>query len=302
MPRMRQNSAIFSRSIWMGNSATLMAQIITQNPSSCNPHSPMGYPNAHGRLPGQLLDFPGPALRVFASLLLILLPPSQTPHPQPAAHTPCNLEPFKPETPKIALYVALVQGRLTLQVVCLGLAHFQLPVLPPKPPSPPTGENPGRPWGGWAGDPPCWCGCIHRAETWQSNDPFPRASGALALSQGRVSAHAFTVPSTDSQYMTLSLTDTFFELRRRAVFAARDLAAAQVHRQSHSRGVQDLHRAREVLRGAIKVLVQVDGPVLGTPSAGGVDGSKLRAGAPGNERPPPPSDREKNLYKKGLLC
>jgi hypothetical protein len=26
----------------MGNSATLMAQIITQNPSSCNPHSPMG--------------------------------------------------------------------------------------------------------------------------------------------------------------------------------------------------------------------------------------------------------------------
>jgi hypothetical protein len=52
---------------------------------------------------------------------------------------------FNPETPKIALYLVLVQGRLTLQVVCLGLAHFQLLVRPPKCPSPPTGENPGRP-------------------------------------------------------------------------------------------------------------------------------------------------------------
>ena len=57
----------------------------------------------------------------------------------------CNLEPFKPEMPKITLYLVLAQGRLTLQVVCLGLAHFQLPVRPPKSPSPPTGENPGRP-------------------------------------------------------------------------------------------------------------------------------------------------------------
>src|ERR1039457_7582008 len=60
----------------------------------------------------------------------------------------CNLEPLKPETPKTTLYLVLTQGRLTLQVVCLGLAHFQLPVRPPKSPSPPTGENPGRPWGG----------------------------------------------------------------------------------------------------------------------------------------------------------
>ena len=37
MPRARQNSAIFSRSIGMGNSATLMAQSITQNPFSRNP-------------------------------------------------------------------------------------------------------------------------------------------------------------------------------------------------------------------------------------------------------------------------
>jgi uncharacterized protein YbdZ (MbtH family) len=42
-----------------------------------------------------------------------------------------------------------------------------------------------------------------------AGDGNPRAFGALALSQGRVSAYAFTVPSTDSQYMTLSLTDTF---------------------------------------------------------------------------------------------
>src|ERR1035437_9543091 len=77
-----------------------------------------------------------------------------------------NLEPLKPETPKTTLYLVLPQVRLTLQVVCFGLAHFQLPVRPPKCPSPPTGENPGRPWGRWAGDPPLrWCGCIHRAET-----------------------------------------------------------------------------------------------------------------------------------------
>ena len=44
----------------------------------------------------------------------------------------CNLEPLKPETPKTALYVVFAQGRLTLQVVCLGLAHFRLPVRPPK--------------------------------------------------------------------------------------------------------------------------------------------------------------------------
>jgi hypothetical protein len=59
----------------------------------------------------------------------------------------CNLEPFKPETPKITLYVVATQGRLTLQVVWLGLTHFQLPGRPPKAPSPPAGENPGRPWG-----------------------------------------------------------------------------------------------------------------------------------------------------------
>src|ERR1017187_1494948 len=59
---------------------------------------------------------------------------------------------FKPETPKITLYLVLAQGRLTLQVVWLGLAHFQLPVRPSKPPSPPIGENPGRPSGGGAGD------------------------------------------------------------------------------------------------------------------------------------------------------
>ena len=44
----------------------------------------------------------------------------------------CNPERLKPETPKTAPYLVLEQGRLTLQVVCLGLAHFQLPVRPPE--------------------------------------------------------------------------------------------------------------------------------------------------------------------------
>ena len=63
----------------------------------------------------------------------------------------CNLEAFNPETPKTTLYVVLTQGRLTLQVVWLGLAHFQLPVRPPKSASPPTGENPGSAWGAGRG-------------------------------------------------------------------------------------------------------------------------------------------------------
>ena len=65
------------------------------------------------------------------------------PVPKPV-HEPnrCNLEPFKPETIKTALYVVLAIGRLTLQVLCLGPAHFRLPVRPPKSPSRPTRENP----------------------------------------------------------------------------------------------------------------------------------------------------------------
>jgi hypothetical protein len=46
-----------------------------------------------------------------------------------------NLEPLKPETPKTALYLVLAHSRLTLQVVCLGLAHFRSPVRPAKSPS-----------------------------------------------------------------------------------------------------------------------------------------------------------------------
>src|ERR1019366_4624330 len=74
--------------------------------------------------------------------------PSRTPVREPNR---CNLEPLKPETPKITLYLVLAQGRLTLQVVWLGRAHFQLPVRPPKSPSRPTRENPGRPCGGGLG-------------------------------------------------------------------------------------------------------------------------------------------------------
>ena len=65
----------------------------------------------------------------------------------------CNLDPLKPETPKTTLYLVLPQVRLTLQVVCFDLAHFQLPVRPPKSRSPPTDDNPSKPWVDWVGDP-----------------------------------------------------------------------------------------------------------------------------------------------------
>jgi hypothetical protein len=57
----------------------------------------------------------------------------------------CRLEPLKPETPRIALYLVVAQGRLTLQVVCFGLADFRLPARPPKSLSRPTRESRGRP-------------------------------------------------------------------------------------------------------------------------------------------------------------
>src|ERR1017187_4358926 len=68
--------------------------------------------------------------------------PSASPSGKPVREpNRCNLEPLKPETPKITLYLVLARGRLTLQVVCLGLAQFRLPVRPPKSPSWPTREN-----------------------------------------------------------------------------------------------------------------------------------------------------------------
>ena len=57
-----------------------------------------------------------------------LMPPLRIPVPKPVREpNRFNLEPLNPETPKIALYLVLAPGRLTLQVVCLGLAHFRLP-------------------------------------------------------------------------------------------------------------------------------------------------------------------------------
>jgi hypothetical protein len=74
------------------------------------------------------------------------------PVPKPA-HEPnrCNLKAFKPEMPRIAPYLVLARRRLALQVVCLGLAHFRLPVRPLKSPSRATRENPGRPVRGRSG-------------------------------------------------------------------------------------------------------------------------------------------------------
>jgi predicted RNase H-like HicB family nuclease len=65
-------------------------------------------------LPAAILLYPGKEL--FRNL------PVDKPHT-------CSLEPFKPETPKTTLYLVLAQGRLTLQVVWLGLPHFQLLLL-----------------------------------------------------------------------------------------------------------------------------------------------------------------------------
>src|ERR1035438_9847981 len=88
--------------------------------------------------------------------------PSASPARKPVRElNRCNLEPLKPETPKIAPYLVLAQGRLTLQVVCRGLAHFRLPARPPKSPSRPDRKSPGRSCGGGLGDGSCqtprWC-------------------------------------------------------------------------------------------------------------------------------------------------
>ena len=52
-------------------------------------------------------------------------------------------------------YTTPAQGRLTLQVVRLGLAHFQSPIRPPKSPSRRTRENPVRPCGSDLGGGSC---------------------------------------------------------------------------------------------------------------------------------------------------
>jgi hypothetical protein len=57
----------------------------------------------------------------------------------------CNLEPLKLATPKTTLYLVLAQGRLTLQVACLGLAHFRLPLRPPESPSGRHARTPAGP-------------------------------------------------------------------------------------------------------------------------------------------------------------
>jgi hypothetical protein len=69
-------------------------------------------------------------------------------HPHPETRREpnrCDLEPFKPETPKITLYLVLLRGRPTLQVVDLRLAHFRLPVRPAVDGGS-TSLRAGRPW------------------------------------------------------------------------------------------------------------------------------------------------------------
>ena len=153
---------------------------------------------------------------------ILLLHAIHIPVPKPVREpNRCNLEPFKPETPKITLYLVLAQGRLTLQVVCLGLAHFRLPVRPPKSPSRPTRENPGRPCGGGLGGGSCqtprWrrivptaCGPSIRATTRMGFGQMGQPSASTCPS-GRIrfrtvggarGARRFT-PSTDSVHLIL---------------------------------------------------------------------------------------------------
>ena len=63
---------------------------------------------------------------------------SETPSASP---TVAFWSPFGRKRQETPLYVVVAQVWLTLQVVGLGLAHFQLPVRPPKSHSPPTREH-----------------------------------------------------------------------------------------------------------------------------------------------------------------
>jgi hypothetical protein len=85
-----------------------------------------------------------------------LLGAIRIPVPEPVREpNRCNLEPFKLETPRITPNLVLAQGRSTLQLVCLCLAHFRSPVRRPKSPSRPTRENSGKPCGGGLGGGEC---------------------------------------------------------------------------------------------------------------------------------------------------
>jgi hypothetical protein len=97
------------------------------------------------------------SLRIPHSALSRSLPGAvRIPVPNPVREpNRCNPELIKPETPRTALYLVLTHGRLTPQVVCLGQAHFQLPVRPPEFPSRPTGENSGTPCVGSMGRESC---------------------------------------------------------------------------------------------------------------------------------------------------
>jgi hypothetical protein len=96
----------------------------------------------------------------------------------------CNLEAFEPETPKTPLYVVPAQEVLTLQVVCFGRAHFQLPVRPLKSASRPTPVNGGR-HGGPAAR-PCRGGVPHYQKFWWWPQAGSRAGRRQAGRSGRI--------------------------------------------------------------------------------------------------------------------
>ena len=68
-----------------------------------------------------------------------------------------------------------------------------------------------------------------------------------------------------------------FESGGAAILRAGDCPAAQIDPEADAGGIHDFYRARQVLGGAVDVLVEVNGPVLAPPllgclGTGAVDG------------------------------
>jgi hypothetical protein len=134
-----------------------------------------------------------------ARLSIIHASPRRPGEPSPP---PRNLEPFKPETPKTALYLVRAEGRLTLQVVGLGLAHFRLPVRSQNPLPGRRRQNRGGPCGGALGGGSCqtprWrrrkaAFCSRSSPRLRASDA-PRFTSAIFPKRRRATLFRWTLP------------------------------------------------------------------------------------------------------------
>jgi len=146
----------------------------------------------------------GAAFSVVTGRTYGLLGAVRIPVPKPVREpNRCNLEPFKSETPKTTLYLVLAQGRLTLQVVGLGLAHFRLAVWPPKSPPRRARTIPTR-----AGSPALLLICVMRG-----SDHFIAWN---RLSRGRLGGPIFyAIQSWERIIVRIPDLPGFHSLRRR---------------------------------------------------------------------------------------